>query len=856
MGKLTFHEIEEYLGSSKADWKKRTDSLTKLRDLLDKGDGAALDFVCKHANLFALQINDLRSAIGKQTGEVVESLVRAAENKKFNYLDKFTEIYLRNTNVVKALGSANTVINMHATSAFQALFDGDCVALSTIEQFYATNHKNKNHNVREKVAMGVFLFINNVVSNGQRKVRYDDLNFFKRALDKLAADANVDVREWAKRGKSEYARLEDAINGGGFAEKDSKDGDLMDTRTKSISRDKKRKVKNKSKVKKPKKKDNTGGIQSKTTPIKGFGEHKTTVDSSEKILSKTKDSQGYLKKRNRQDKYQLTVFEILEDPKMKVKEKFDKLEKLNLEEYTENCDFEEYKKLLSLYQYMKNYELKKFLVDLLESVSIVRFLNNLLAYAEKEKMDKKTNYRFFIERLMQEELMEFIEFFILRGTPFSIRMLIKRFNNQEFDEIVEEQQELLESIFGCVNQNISEAKNEAFMKANVKLLEMIFENEFILEQGQEYEFYDEVYEFFEDVNPRLYQDLGHQRKSPPKVEKKIIRKKSPSKKPSPVREPSPQYESESESEEEEPIRNNYVQTTIKREASPHRNQYAFEQQKVTKKHHMVKKEKTMVTTHTQEDRPRKPSYKLDSGFNSEENVEGNENRLSKIESLMQKANNETKKTVIKSILKHIDSIGDKRDQYSLDGIYNKTFEILRCTIESDELDDQLAQLCCKLIEEIYSLSEQDKTKLNSLYELILKFLATHLEYNELLIEYLISSSVRSDFFLFLVDNVDSSSPGLVIRILKTLTLMLKMGKSSYSYNSFHKEFISEYPAIRQTIKHHFSHKEVGIRKNVVQFIVQCRFFLDSNMYKKIISDFSFEQKKLIEIYVKKRMDKP
>ena len=201
------------------------------------------------------------------------------------------------------------------------------------------------------------------------------------------------------------------------------------------------------------------------------------------------------------------------------------------------------------------------------------------------------------------------------------------------------------------------------------------------------------------------------------------------------------------------------------------------------------------------------------------------------------------------------SFANTNAYYYLDGIYTKTFEILRCTIESDELDDQLAQLCCKLIEEIYSLSEGEVSKLDSLYELILKFLATHLEYNELLIEYLISSSVRPDFFLFLVNNINSERPGFIIRILKTLTLMLKIGKHSYSYNSFHKEFVSEFPSIKPTIKNHFSHKEVGVRKNVVQFIVQCKFFLDSNMYKKVITDFSFEQKKLIEIYVKKRMDK-
>ena len=276
------------------------------------------------------------------------------------------------------------------------------------------------------------------------------------------------------------------------------------------------------------------------------------------------------------------------------------------------------------------------------------------------------------------------------------------------------------------------------------------------------------------------------------------------------------------------------------------------------------KTKEVSYKHEKYEKYEKQEYYENSGSKNTEDHTPDENsshssqsktKLSKIEALMKKANNETKKTVIKSILKHIDNIDESRDSVSLDGIFNKTFEILRCTVDSEQLDDELVSLSCRLTKEIFVLSEGDSIKTRKLNQLLLRFLHTHPEFGETLADYIVSRDMRQAFLIYLIQLMQGEDVGMIIQSLKTLTLLLKMGKESYSYKSFYNEFVNVFEGVEEKMQELFSHKEVGVRKNLVQFIVQCKFFLDSGDYKKIVSEFSFEQKKLVEIYVKKRAGK-
>lgn len=59
------NEISEFLENEKSDWKRRDKILKFLIEGLSEGDAFLYDFVCRNYKGLAVQLNDLRSAIGK-----------------------------------------------------------------------------------------------------------------------------------------------------------------------------------------------------------------------------------------------------------------------------------------------------------------------------------------------------------------------------------------------------------------------------------------------------------------------------------------------------------------------------------------------------------------------------------------------------------------------------------------------------------------------------------------------------------------------------------------------------------------------------------------------------------------------
>lgn len=57
--------------------------------------------------------------------------------------------------------------------------------------------------------------------------------------------------------------------------------------------------------------------------------------------------------------------------------------------------------------------------------------------------------------------------------------------------------------------------------------------------------------------------------------------------------------------------------------------------------------------------------------------------------------------------------------------------------------------------------------------------------------------------------------------------------------------------LKRVMKKLYGHSEVSVRKNVVLFYVQGYYFFKKEEFAELISQFSVEQQKLIEIYVEK-----
>ena len=792
---IDWAQIEACLAQKTSDWKNREENLQLLIDKLAKNDIHAIEFVTRNSKALALQLNDLRSALVKLASVAVERAAFNAGESKLGMLEKFTDGFLKDANLIKALGSANKVINIHAATAFRSLFEYNQVTLNTLEAFYIVNKDSKNINVRERIAEAFGIYVGNIGKSKERKIKPEGLSFLKKAIETLIKDANGNVRATAKKAKIVLDKIEDAMKINGMS--CSMEEESFETRTMSRSREPQ---KSKTHLTSSLEKSKTIPMP-KREPYKGMEiENDETVSLKHFEGSNTKKELKKIKVKTE------SVIEILESSKKQIKEKVDQISKINLEEFYSNCDCDDYKKLLTQFQYAKNFEFKKMVVKLIEGVKISKFMGNILSYAEKETLDKKLNYSFFITRLLQEELIEFIEYFLFRNNPFSLKLLQKRFDVEEFENIISDNPDLVNSLLTIIHGNVTEGTSENYIKLNVTLLENIFQCSQVVTDQKNYPFSETFYDKLQNLNPDLYKFLQNQKR---RLGDKIVFKPNRLK----------------EQTGTSLMKSQISMTTDKRLPS-------FKPEDKSQNIDPIVQKENAISNH-------------------EEPLESKESADTKLEALMSKANTQTKKTVIKSILTHLKNLLANQEPYSTEKIFTKTLEILKYTFEADDLDDEIINLGCKLIEEMYKICEKDQIRCMTLYDIIFDLIRAHPNFKDKIVEFIIGSTIRVRFFTHIMMFVDSKDNDIAVDGLKTLISMLKVGKESYSYMAFHKEVVGLLTDLVKIVKGLFGHAEVGVRKNVVHFVVQCYFFVDKNVFPKMVGEFSAEQQKLVEIYIKK-----
>lgn len=136
-------------------------------------------------------------------------------------------------------------------------------------------------------------------------------------------------------------------------------------------------------------------------------------------------------------------------------------------------------------------------------------------------------------------------------------------------------------------------------------------------------------------------------------------------------------------------------------------------------------------------------------------------------------------------------------------------------------------------------------------DLFFDVMKTHNVFKKKILELVVGSCIRFKFYTHVIMYVDNKSPTTIIDGLKILISMLKVGKESFNYLTFHKEQVGLLNDLTKIVKGLLVHHEVGIRKNTVHFIVQCYFFFDQAIFAKLLNELSPEQQKLVEIYMKK-----
>ena len=204
-----FESVHEVLMGSEGDWKKREEGLRRLAGRLRERKVGAFEYLNGvGAKAVAANLADLRSSLVKEALEVVLSACKIASSSKGFSIEKFTENFLKDPNLLKAVGSANKVIRGQATSAMMAVFEAGNVSMASIEGLSAAFRGSKSPNVRETLAICIE-FAADAAGRGRwplplsqwrsPRARNDFADFLRRTAETFSRDATPGVRAAGKK---------------------------------------------------------------------------------------------------------------------------------------------------------------------------------------------------------------------------------------------------------------------------------------------------------------------------------------------------------------------------------------------------------------------------------------------------------------------------------------------------------------------------------------------------------------------------------------------------------------------------------------------------------------------------------
>lgn len=445
--------LSTVLSNPKAPWKERIGCLDTLSSVLEHNPVETLDLLILHVSDIARQLNDLRSAVVNRASYLVKQSAKTAKGINYKQFKAFSTSLFVSNDFLKALGCGNKVINGHATAAFIELFETDNVDYIALERLFLSQRDNKNNNVRERVSMGLCIYIKGRYDQKKDGLEFGHLYFFAEAVDVFMKDASGKVRQWAKRAKAELTRLEKLIKGN--------IEQMSDVKTMSRS------------------------MQLQTTPVK---EKEENFITPEKLCEE--------------------IIYVIEDGQLGVKEKVAQLKKIGNDDQIRRITFNDLKKLLEVFEHIKHFELRKAIGRVIERAEINPYIGNVLAYVEKEKLDKKMNFRFFVKKALEGSLLDFIEFYMLRNKATALRLLLKRLDSEEYCVILTERPEIEKNLLSIINGNFSKQKNKTFLINNLKLLRFVLKNSTLKIENLKQFFESKSICFLKENDFKLFNQLG------------------------------------------------------------------------------------------------------------------------------------------------------------------------------------------------------------------------------------------------------------------------------------------------------------------------------------------------------------
>ena len=803
---------EKILTTEKSDWQKRVQTLTLLTNALSHSDITAYDFTSKNPKGLALQLNDLRSAIVKLASNLIQLFSKTViTHQNTIHYEKFSDQILREESLHKALGSANKVINKHASNAVCSIFENNLVNLGSLEHFTKSCKKHKISSIRERCAQFIYIFMENVIEGGNlRKIRLGDLGFFRKSTDLFIRDANELVRNWAKKTRGILDEFKDVVSG--FGE---------DVKERSFER-------RTTKEKKKKKKEHRKKEEKKYVPPKNYNKNIKSLNLTKKDKdhgkkAKTEHLKGFKKHHKKTPD---NIFEILNDPNLSVLEQINFLRRFDLNKFCKHCDFQQFSNLLSIYQFIRNNELNGILDEIFINIKIDNFFSELLSFLDKEGNSYKKIPEGIWENLKKIDFVYFLDFFVKENSFGGLELVINKFDLDEFEYIVSNDENLAIEILKIIDQNLSKKnsynKNQKFEIMNVKVLELIFQSTFMVKNFRKFTFSPNFLKNLNTFNSTLAKFFNYR----PEEKKRHSKHNNTHKNGMEIEKEETPKKSKSKSKKRK--------KSYKKKTSPQ------------KKSVSPKPKKTFQTS------PKPPS-KPSKQTKTEKSPNFTENK--KIVQLLTQANLTTKKSVLKSIIDHLHEMqtpsGEIKKNAESTTVFNKTIDILKCTAEGEQIDQEIINTSFTLIElmNLFCISNNDLYKL--LLKSVIYFLRNDLISRDFFCEKIMGSNLRQKILNFLIsDLIILDDAKEIVFVIKILIVFLKIGKS-LEIEAFRDEVLQILESVVSIMKKLFVHSQVSIRKNVVHFFVQSFYFFSESEFEEIMASFSPEQRKLIEIYIKK-----
>lgn len=192
--------IASTLSNMSLDWKTRESALTRLASIVKEGQ----EVDKRLGGLVGGQFGDLRSGIVKAAREVVETVANTV------FAPEFALGLLSDSSIVKAIGSGNSVIAGHASTAFLALFSAGVVDYWVLPILLDAS-TSKSALVRERVAQAAKTFVENS-KNESKKIseapeKSEELSKLMAIVESLSHDSSPGVRTAAKSARFTLDKL-------------------------------------------------------------------------------------------------------------------------------------------------------------------------------------------------------------------------------------------------------------------------------------------------------------------------------------------------------------------------------------------------------------------------------------------------------------------------------------------------------------------------------------------------------------------------------------------------------------------------------------------------------------------------